>query len=235
MRQKLEITKEYLIEELVNKKRRLEDVGKDLGLSSSAIGYYTKMYDIKLREKRDYTGVKYDRITVIRRTDHSQNGHTLWECRCECGKLFYVKSCAIAVQGTKSCGCKRIKDRQKHKNWKGHEEINYGIVASLKRGAKNRGLEFSVTIQEIWDLYIKQDRSCALTGLPIYFSDASRNRDKRTASLDRIDSSKGYITGNIQWVHKTMNTLKMAFSEDELYYWCKLYVNKYENKEKISE
>ena len=35
-----------------------------------------------------------------------------------------------------------------------------------------------------------------------------------TASLDRIDSSKGYIEGNVQWVHKSVNIMKCDFSSD---------------------
>lgn len=39
-------------------------------------------------------------------------------------------------------------------------------------------------------------------------------------SLDRIDSSKGYIPGNIQWVHKDVNSLKSNFDEEESIKWC---------------
>ena len=35
----------------------------------------------------------------------------------------------------------------------------------------------------------------------------------QTASLDRIDPTKGYIEGNIQWVHKDVNRMKMDFTE----------------------
>ena len=35
----------------------------------------------------------------------------------------------------------------------------------------------------------------------------------QTASLDRIDSTKGYSKDNIQWVHKDINCMKMDFSQ----------------------
>ncbi len=35
---------------------------------------------------------------------------------------------------------------------------------------------------------------------------------KQTASLDRINSKKGYVKGNIQWVHKNVNFMKSSFS-----------------------
>lgn len=48
-----------------------------------------------------------------------------------------------------------------------------------------------------------------------------RNRAiEQTASLDRIDSSKGYIEGNIQWIHKELNWLKNDLDEMVLVDWC---------------
>lgn len=46
------------------------------------------------------------------------------------------------------------------------------------------------------------------------------NRVGRTASLDRIDSSKGYIEGNIQWVHKDINFMKQEMDENSFFCWC---------------
>lgn len=43
-----------------------------------------------------------------------------------------------------------------------------------------------------------------------------------TASLDRIDSSKGYIEGNVQWVHKRINKMKLDDSDTEFIEWCRL-------------
>ena len=35
-----------------------------------------------------------------------------------------------------------------------------------------------------------------------------------TASLDRIDNSKGYIKGNIRWVSRSINYMKNDMSDD---------------------
>jgi len=47
-----------------------------------------------------------------------------------------------------------------------------------------------------------------------------RNK-QQTASLDRIDSSRGYEIGNIQWVHLITNQMKQALDESEFVEWCK--------------
>ena len=38
-----------------------------------------------------------------------------------------------------------------------------------------------------------------------------------TASLDRIDSKKGYTIDNIQWVHKDVNKMKMDLQEEDFF------------------
>ena len=42
-----------------------------------------------------------------------------------------------------------------------------------------------------------------------------------TASLDRIDSSKGYVKGNVQWVHKDINKMKTDFEQSIFIKLCK--------------
>jgi len=43
----------------------------------------------------------------------------------------------------------------------------------------------------------------------------------RTASLDRIDSSKGYVKGNLQWVHKDINMMKNHYNQKYFIEICK--------------
>lgn len=57
-------------------------------------------------------------------------------------------------------------------------------------------------------------KKCALTGREIGF-DAPQ-----TASLDRIDSTKGYLSGNVQWVHVSVNRMKNSFSQNEFIATC---------------
>lgn len=41
-------------------------------------------------------------------------------------------------------------------------------------------------------------------------------------SKDRIDSNKGYVEGNVQWVCKEINFMKHALSESRFIELCKL-------------
>lgn len=58
--------------------------------------------------------------------------------------------------------------------------------------------------------------------MPLSFGN-SWNR-KCTASLDRIDSAKGYVEGNVQWVHKRINLMKGTLSEKDFIAFCQMVV-----------
>lgn len=45
------------------------------------------------------------------------------------------------------------------------------------------------------------------------------------ASLDRIDSSKGYIEGNVQWVTYQANLSKHVMTMKQLYEFCRKVLN----------
>jgi hypothetical protein len=126
-----------------------------------------------------------------------------------------------------SCGCdgpQRNKGR-----WRGHGDISGTIWSKIRKSAEARNLEFSISIEEAWKLFLAQDRQCALTGLPLVMPDwmASRYPGSRfkVASLDRIDNSKGYVTGNIQWVAVEINLMKLENSQEGFIELCQLVVN----------
>lgn len=71
-----------------------------------------------------------------------------------------------------------------------------------------------------------QDGRCAFTNLILGFAPKYRNDlQLQTASLDRIDSSKGYVKNNVQWVHKTINIMKQAQSNEEFIKLCRDITN----------
>jgi hypothetical protein len=74
----------------------------------------------------------------------------------------------------------------------------------------------------LWELLVSQKFKCALSGVDIVSppKSAAGPRVHNSASLDRIDSSKGYIYGNLQWIHKDINTTKMKMPNDIFINWC---------------
>ncbi len=134
----------------------------------------------------------------------------------------------IRKHKTKSCGCFRKSFNKASPKWRGVGEISQSIFYSLKRGAESRNLEFLITLEDIWNLFIKQNRRCFFTNRELNFP-SGRRIYNGTASLDRIDSSKGYILNNIQWVHKDINYMKQEMNNEEFLLTIKeIYNNKYE-------
>jgi hypothetical protein len=71
-------------------------------------------------------------------------------------------------------------------------------------------------LKSLWD---KQNGICPYTGIKmILYPTPQQKRTKNAiqASLDRIDSSKGYIKGNVEFVCLAINYAKNGFSKQEM-------------------
>lgn len=123
---------------------------------------------------------------------------------------------------SKSVTCDK---KEKHHHWKGHGDLSGAQWSQILGCAKSRCISVNVTIQDAWKQFELQDGKCALSGVKLQFSDkASGYWKETTASLDRIDSSKGYTKDNIQWIHKRLQPMKLDLPESEFLKWCKLIV-----------
>ena len=101
-------------------------------------------------------------------------------------------------------------------------EMPGGYWSSILRSAKARNIIVTITPQHAWDVFLLQGRKCSLTQLPLTFKSEKKNRCYGTASLDRIDSDKGYIEGNVWWLHKDINLMKMDLNLEHFKEMCRL-------------
>ena len=76
-------------------------------------------------------------------------------------------------------------------------------------------MEFTVTAEYLYKILQKQNGICPYSGELLTFANSEKERKYQTASLDRIDSSLGYVENNVQWVHKRVNSMKNDMSENE--------------------
>jgi len=144
---------------------------------------------------------------------------SLWTCKCDCGTEKVVRSDLLKRGLTKSCGCLYARKGLESPLWNGIGDISKTVLTRIKQDAKTRKIPFDLTLEYLWELYLKQNKKCALTGDDICFGAFAKD-NSRTASLDRIDSSFGYVTGNVQWVHKTVNFAKQSLSQKEFIALC---------------
>lgn len=203
---------------------------------SKSCGCYRKKMLTNL-PKNNLIGKKFGKLTVISRIEVKPLG-SQWLCKCVCGKELVTSKEYLHYKCDEeygkvelSCGC--ITNGH-NRRWKGHGEISGRLWARIKKGSQigrrgNKIIEFNITIEQVWQKFLEQGRKCALTGLELIFSPdgKAKSRDtslkrEQTASLDRIDSNKGYTIDNVQWVHKDINMMKNDWTQDEFVKWCKM-------------
>lgn len=178
-------------------------------------------------------GDRFGRWVVVAKpvTRHSPRGTPLRyvKCRCECGIEKDVRLPHLI--GNRSTQCRRCMGSQHRAasspHWKGNELISGALVNVFRSGAKSRDLEWAITAEDMSQQFLRQKGRCALSGAALTLPARDYSRDdgcgihyEGNASLDRIDSTKGYVTTNIQWVEKTVNLMKRDFTVQEFVGLC---------------
>ena len=150
---------------------------------------------------KDLTGEKYGYLTVLRRLNYSETGHTyLWECKCDCGNITIVRGGNLRTGHTISCGCKKglIK----------HSKANtrlYCIYKNMKQRCnnpnnvwyKNYGAR-GIKICDEW-----------LNDFNTFYNWAISNGYEDSLSLDRIDVNGDYEPFNCRWATKLIQQNNM--------------------------
>lgn len=92
-------------------------------------------------EAKDWTGQKFGKITLLKRSDKKENRTFLWEGICECGveKLFIPNKLASGHIISCGCGCK-IRHNSKSKNW---TDQKFFRITLLKKSDKRASGQIS--------------------------------------------------------------------------------------------
>ena len=135
---------------------------------------------------------KIGMLTVL--DEWSDKVHRYCKVQCDCGTIKTVRRSSMKPGQTVSCGCYRQSTR------KTGQDPRSPMWSRAKYRAKQKSLDFNITKEDI----IIPD-TCPLLGTPM-----------ESPSLDRIDSSKGYIKGNVWVISNRANTLKNDATLQEL-------------------
>lgn len=182
---------------------------------------YTKweaMIKKAINRKEILSGTVFGEWTVLEQiTDKDSKGRyiSLLRVKCSCGTEKLVRKSGV-VEG-RSKACKPCSTRLKSKN-PGFENLGGAQLWFLRHGAEKRNLPYTVTGEYLWNLLVQQNFECALTGVPLVIEKVRTSNI--TASVDRIDNKQGYVEGNVRWVHKRVNIMRMDMTDDELLEWC---------------
>lgn len=136
------------------------------------------------------------------RSKTSANGYRSW-----------CKECVNTSRDTEEnkLKCKQyyeLKGRELMRSYKENDIQSY-LWKSAKSRAKQRGEDFSIELEDI----IVPDK-CPILGIPLEYHRGVKQDN--SYSLDRIDSSKGYVKGNIWVISLRANRIKNDSTPQEL-------------------
>ena len=225
------MNKQTLKKMLYQENKTQREIAKTYKCSESLVSQKIKQYGLRRNIETSYIGKTFHSLKPIKYLGKDKNSHAIFLCICDCGQKKQVLANSLDSGNTKSCGCQSRKRGKQHKLYKGYEEIRAEYWSRVLRGARDRGIEVKITIEDAWNIFIKQDRRCALTGEILHFPNTRKTRKYSTASLDRIDSKFGYTKNNTQWIHKKLQPMKMNMQEQEFVDVCKqVYLYKKDKK-----
>jgi len=174
-----------------------------------------------------FLGKKRGDYTIVEYLGKNEWGTRQWRCRCKCGTERIFLSGQLSDQDSGRMRCMNCCSEDLEISHRVTDQVPKRFWSRLLSTAQARDIQLDVTIEYLFSLYEEQGKACALSGVPIYFSSlGSKHNRYTTASLDRINSDRGYVVGNVQWVHKIVNFMKGSLGQDDFVSWCKLIVER---------
>lgn len=87
------------------------------------------------------------------------------------------------------------------------------LLYSCRKSAKARGLECSLTLEQVIEL--ARPMVCSVTKLPLRWDkEGDSFRNPWAPSIDRLDNSRGYHPDNVRLVCCAFNIMRSDFSDD---------------------
>ena len=160
----------------------------------------------------DLTGQVFGRLRVLEVAGKTKGGNYKWKCLCECSNVTKVAGGALKNGNQKSCGCGSQRWLKSNKGRIKTGTAFRRLLRTYKYSAAQRNLSWNLSDDEFQSLVTSP---CFYTGrLPLSVVQTEYECFVYNG-IDRLDSKKGYVTGNVVPCCKAVNYAKQALSYDE--------------------
>ena len=215
--------------------KNASETARILGRSRVVVAKYLKKNNIKPLSREEFCRKRAKHN--IKEYDYAIfKGEGFSTKKTKSGDIYYLfkcKFCGDVIQRIFSnvdnkTRCKKCKANPDY--LKALNTTTYNIII---KNAKLRNIKFDVSIDYLSNLIINQNYRCALSGVCITLPKNVKERTNSmfTASLDRIDSGRGYFEDNVQWVHKHVNQMKFDFDQEYFLKLCsKIHLRSHHNE-----
>lgn len=184
-----------------------------------------------LNRVHDLTGQKFGRLTVIGLDDSKQTRKTYWICQCDCGNIKSIRSDALLMHRTVSCGCwhnevssKNVRRNHTHKQsgtrlykiWQGMKGRCSNPTNTSYKNYGGRG----ITVCEEWQNSFER-----------FYEWACNNGYSDDLTIDRANNNKGYSPDNCRWRtskdqcrnRRSNVVLRIGNTAKSLIEWCEIF------------
>lgn len=133
----------------------------------------------------------------------NRNGWLETETQIQCHNCLelFDKTIKHTMTWCKKCNTARVKSQSAESK----------MYRRAKARSVQQGLEFTITKEDI-----VIPKTCPVLGIPLYCTSGKSGAFKHSPSLDKIDPSRGYVTGNVQVISQLANQMKHSASRDDL-------------------
>ena len=98
------------------------------------------------------------------------------------------------------------------------ERYVHRVFMRLRRGTKNQGILCTITKEQIWQQFQRQNGRCFYTDIPMRCR-VGEGESRNSFSIDKITPENGYVLGNVVLCTRRANTIKSDMTLDEMKTW----------------